>query len=425
MIKKLKKIPPKFKKLLSTVSEVSCDFGYNIYLVGGVVRDLLLERKVFDLDIVVEGNAIKLAESLSENLKSNFMRHHSFGTATVSWKGHKIDFATARTEKYSHWGALPKVNPASLSKDLLRRDFTINSLAVSLNKDDYGRLIDPYGGVADLKKGLIRVLHSGSFLEDPTRILRAIRFEQRFGFKIEPETFSLMRQAIEKKALNWVNPHRLRDELILILKEPEPCRYIQRVNKYSGFHFLYPRLKLDRGDSKLCKRIEETLRYYIKNNRLPRAPQSWLIYLGAILKGLPSKTIEKILHDFAFKKGERIIVTSIRQGLLKAKRLKVSASPKAVYCFLNQYSLETILFFYTYYPQNRLHKNIEYFLAELIHSRTQLQGRDLKELGIEPATLYGRILKNLLYAKITKGLKTKNQEIKEAHSIFKRLTRIK
>ena len=160
MIKKLKKIPPKFKKLLSTVSEVSCDFGYNIYLVGGVVRDLLLERKVFDLDIVVEGNAIKLAESLSENLKSNFMRHHSFGTATVSWKGHKIDFATARTEKYSHWGALPKVNPASLSKDLLRRDFTINSLAVSLNKDDYGRLIDPYGGVAVLKKGMLRALHS-------------------------------------------------------------------------------------------------------------------------------------------------------------------------------------------------------------------------------------------------------------------------
>jgi len=423
MVDRLKKIPPEFKELLKITSKLSRILGYNIYLVGGIVRDLVLERKVFDLDIVVEGDAIKLAESLSKKLKSNFMRHHSFGTATVAWRGHKIDFATARTEKYPHWGALPKIKPASLGQDLWRRDFTINALALSLNKKDYGRLIDLYGGIADLKKGLIRVLHPRSFLEDPTRILRAIRFEQRFGFEIEPETFLLMKQALKKKALTWVNPHRLRDELILILKEPEPYRYIRRLDKYSGFHFLSSRLKLSNSDFKLCKRIEEVLNYYRQNNRLPREPQGWLIYLGAILKGLPLKTIEKVLQDFAFKKGERIITTSMRESLLKARRLKLTASPKAVYCFLNQYSLETILFFYAYYPYKRLHKNIEYFLAELIHSRTQLQGQDLKELDIEPSVLYGRILKNLIYAKITKGLKTKSEEIKEVRSIFRRLTR--
>ncbi|MBU2473365.1 MAG: nucleotidyltransferase domain-containing protein, partial [Candidatus Omnitrophica bacterium] len=125
MINRLKKIPSEFKKLLKIISELSRGLGYDIYLVGGLVRDLILEGGVFDLDIVVQGDAIKLAEKLSKKLKVDFVRHHSFGTATVIWKGHKIDFALARTEKYSHWGALPKVKPASLAQDLLRRDFTI------------------------------------------------------------------------------------------------------------------------------------------------------------------------------------------------------------------------------------------------------------------------------------------------------------
>ena len=425
MINRLKKIPSEFKKLLKIISELSRGLGYDIYLVGGLVRDLILEGGVFDLDIVVQGDAIKLAEKLSKKLKVDFVRHHSFGTATVIWKGHKIDFALARTEKYSHWGALPKVKPASLAQDLLRRDFTINAMAISLNQEDYGRLVDLYGGMSDLKKGLIRVLHQNSFLEDPTRILRAIRFQQRFGFKLQTQTFLLLKQALKKKALTWVNPHRLRDELILILKEPKPCGYIRKIDQLTRFHFLSPRLKLTDSDFKLCKRISQVLQYYQQDNRLPRQPQDWLIYLAAILKGLSFKAIEKVLDDFAFKKGERMIVISIRKGLLKAKKLKLLASPKAVYCFLNPYSLEAILFFYAFYPQIRLRRNIEYFLAELIHKRTELNGHDLKALGLEPSRLYGRIFKSLIYAKITKGLKTKSEEVKEARSILRRLTREK
>jgi len=189
MIDRLKKLSPQFKKVLKVSSALANSLGFKVYLVGGVVRDLILEKEVFDLDVVVEGDAIVFARELSKRLKSSFKKHHAFGTAVVEFDGHKIDFATARTEHYIHWGALPKVKPAALKQDLFRRDFTINAMAVSLNKKDYGKLIDLYNGLHDLRKGLVRALHKESFLEDPTRIIRAIRFEQRFSFKIEKDTF--------------------------------------------------------------------------------------------------------------------------------------------------------------------------------------------------------------------------------------------
>ena len=264
MVNRLKKLSPQFRSILKSSSALANSSGFDIYLVGGVVRDLILKRKVFDLDIVVEGNAIAFAKELAGLLKSEFRRHHSFGTATINFDGHKIDFATARTEKYSHRGALPKVSPASLDKDLLRRDFTINAMAISLNKADYGKLIDIYNGLEDLEKGLIRVLHPVSFQDDPTRILRAIRFEQRFSFEIEPGTFKLMKKALKEQSLELVGPHRLRDEIILILKESKPSNYIKRIKELVGFSFIGKAIELGRMSFLLLARIEEAVLYYEK-----------------------------------------------------------------------------------------------------------------------------------------------------------------
>ena len=163
MVNRLKSLSSEFVTVLKESSSLADSLGFKVYLVGGVVRDLILERKVFDLDIVVEGNAIVFADKLSELLGEKLHRHHSFGTATVDFREHKIDFATARTETYSHQGVLPKVSPASIVEDLFRRDFTINAMAISLNKEDYGKLIDLYDGLGDIKKKLIRVLHNKSF----------------------------------------------------------------------------------------------------------------------------------------------------------------------------------------------------------------------------------------------------------------------
>ncbi|MCF7908728.1 MAG: hypothetical protein K9L86_07665 [Candidatus Omnitrophica bacterium] len=421
MVNQLKKLSPQFRKVLKLTSGIAERAGCKVYLVGGVARDLLLGKDVFDLDIVVEGDAIKLASRLARQLKADFKKHHAFGTATVGWQGHKIDFVTSRSETYSHWGALPKVKPASLVEDLCRRDFTINAIAIGLNKADHGKLIDLYGGLKDLKKGLIRVLHSQSFLEDPTRIFRAIRFEQRFRFKIETHSLSLLKQAIREKALSLVNLHRLRNELILILKELEPQRYIRRLDGLVSLSFIGSGLKLKKEDSKLFDRINKASKHYQKKFDKSRQLQIWLVYLSGLLVRFPAKKIKKILHDFGFKKGERMIVSSIKEGLFRVKKLDSKLAPKVIHRILDKYSFEAILFFYAYYSRVKLRKNIEHFLDELIHSRIELKGRDLKELGFEPTVLYGKLLKRLAQAKLSKALKSKGDEIREVKRIFKRM----
>jgi len=422
MVNRLKKLSPQFRMVLKASSALAGTLGFNIYLVGGVVRDLILGKEVFDLDIVVEGDAIVFARKLAQSLKVSFKRHHAFGTAAVYFDGHKIDFATARTEYYTHWGALPKVNPAGLKEDLLRRDFTINAMAISLNKNDYGKLIDLYGGLDDLKKGLIRVLHEKSFLEDPTRLLRAIRFEQRFKFKVEKQTLRLMKEALNIGALRLVNPHRLRDEVVLILKEPKPYRYIKRIKELAGFSFIDSKLKLNKESFKLILRIEKTLPRHRKFHRKHKDFQPWLVYLTALLIKLSSGRIAKVFHEFGFRRGERMAV-AIKEDILKIKKLNKAARPAVIYRLLSAHSLESIIFFYSYYPSPALRKNIDYFLKELSGIRLKVGGEDFKREGFKPLTLYNKIFQSLIYAKIEKDLRGKNEEMAEAKAIFKRLSK--
>jgi len=411
MVNRLKKISPQFKKILKTSSTLANSSGFKIYLVGGVVRDLILGKDIFDLDIVVQGDAISLVDKLARDIKAKFIRHHAFGTATVYFGKHKVDFATARQEKYSHWGVLPKVESANLSRDLFRRDFTINAMAISLNKEDYGQLIDLYNGLADLKKGLIRILHNSSFLDDPTRVLRAIRFEQRFGFKIEPNTFNLLQSALSKKALYLVGSHRLRDELILVLKEPKPYKYIRRINKLEGFKFIDFSIKLSNEEFNLFLRIEKAISGCKKKIKLPRGIDSWIVYLCGLLRNISTNKLLKILADFGFKKGERIIIKSTKAGLKKIAKLNKIKKPHSIYKALNDYSFESIIFFYSYYPNKILRKNIEYFLKHLINIRLKVKGVDLQNMGVGPLRLYSKILQELLHEKMDKSLVTKKEEL--------------
>ncbi len=422
MQNKLKKLSPSFKKILKVASQLAEDSGDKIYLVGGVVRDLLLNRLVLDLDIVVEKDAISFVERLADSLDSNFRRHHSFGTATLYHDNHKVDFATAREEKYSRPGALPKVKAACLDKDLLRRDFTINSMAISLNKKNYGQLLDFYGGLSDLKKGLIRVLHPESFLDDSLRILRAIRFEQRFSFKIEKKTDILLKQAVGAGALGWVNPHRLRKEVILFFAEPNPYRYIKRFYLLERFNFIDRYLVLDKKDFKFFIRAQHTINYY--NQKIKqRNIEAWIIYLSGVLFKLSNGKVRKIVNLFGFKKGERIIITSIKENSKSVKRLDKKIKPSQIYKELEKYSYETILFFYAYFQQSNIRKNIRFFLKELSVVKLKLAGKDLKRMGVESSSFMGRILKELFYLKLDKGLKTKKQEAKEARRIISKLSK--
>ena len=225
-------LPAETMRLLDTIGKKANELGYAAFLVGGVVRDLIRGVKNLDLDVVVEGDAIRLGEGLSKELDAAIVIHKRFGTCTlVIKKGLKIDFATARREIYERPAALPTVEFGPLKYDLARRDFTINAMAVSLNKKNFGKLIDLFGGKQDLARGAIKVLHRRSFIDDPTRIFRAARFESRPGFAIEAKTLRLAKEAVRKGMLARLSIYRTRKEMVLILKEEGRHKALERLKK--------------------------------------------------------------------------------------------------------------------------------------------------------------------------------------------------
>jgi tRNA nucleotidyltransferase (CCA-adding enzyme) len=215
------------------------------YLVGGAVRDLLRGADAVDLDIAVEGDARSAARALADRLGGVVREHERFGTATVRAGELMFDLATTRRESYPEPGALPTVERASLDDDLSRRDFTINTMAVGLTGDDLGHLYDPCGGVADLEEGVVRVLHDRSFIDDPTRLLRAVRYEVRLGFRMDRRTEDLARSAAAGDALRTVSGARVRDELLDLLGEPEAPAGIERMHELDLDRALHPALDAD------------------------------------------------------------------------------------------------------------------------------------------------------------------------------------
>ncbi|GAI51444.1 unnamed protein product, partial [marine sediment metagenome] len=206
-------LPQQILKLVKDAGEKASKLGQELYLVGGAVRDLFLGRANFDLDLVVEGDAIKLAQELAKDGQAKLTVHPRFGTAKLSYTDFSLDLATARRETYSQPGALPTVQPGSLTDDLRRRDFSINAMALCLTPDRFGELVDLYHSKDDLDNGLIRILHPRSFIDDATRILRGLRYEQRLGFKLEPKTAELLRR--DAAMLDTISGDRIRHELEL------------------------------------------------------------------------------------------------------------------------------------------------------------------------------------------------------------------
>nr|4WBZ_A Chain A, Poly A polymerase [Aquifex aeolicus VF5]4WBZ_B Chain B, Poly A polymerase [Aquifex aeolicus VF5]4WC0_A Chain A, Poly A polymerase [Aquifex aeolicus VF5]4WC0_B Chain B, Poly A polymerase [Aquifex aeolicus VF5]4WC1_A Chain A, Poly A polymerase [Aquifex aeolicus VF5]4WC1_B Chain B, Poly A polymerase [Aquifex aeolicus VF5]4WC2_A Chain A, Poly A polymerase [Aquifex aeolicus VF5]4WC3_A Chain A, Poly A polymerase [Aquifex aeolicus VF5]4WC4_A Chain A, Poly A polymerase [Aquifex aeolicus len=214
------------------VGQIAKEMGLRAYIVGGVVRDILLGKEVWDVDFVVEGNAIELAKELARRHGVNVHPFPEFGTAHLKIGKLKLEFATARRETYPRPGAYPKVEPASLKEDLIRRDFTINAMAISVNLEDYGTLIDYFGGLRDLKDKVIRVLHPVSFIEDPVRILRALRFAGRLNFKLSRSTEKLLKQAVNLGLLKEAPRGRLINEIKLALREDRFLEILELYRKY-------------------------------------------------------------------------------------------------------------------------------------------------------------------------------------------------
>ena len=247
-----KQLPAELVSFMRTAGEVASSQGQSLYLVGGVVRDLLLGQPNFDLDLVVEGDAIDLAHQLAQAKQGKLITHPRFNTAKLQWDKWSVDIATARSETYAKPGALPRVKPSSLSNDISRRDFTINTMAVCLNPSRYGELIDLYGGMDDLKHKIIRILHEKSFTDDATRILRGLRYEQRLDFQLEPVTLQLLKRDIPM--LDTISGDRIRHELELILKEEFPEKVLRRAEELGVLTKLHPALK---GNGWLAEKFKQ------------------------------------------------------------------------------------------------------------------------------------------------------------------------
>lgn len=397
------RLPAKVFGLLQQAGELAERTAVSVYVVGGFVRDLLLGRPNLDVDLVVEGDGIAYARALAKAARAKVKTHERFGTAVVIFPdGFKLDVATARTEYYEYPTALPTVERSSIKKDLYRRDFTINTLAVRLNAGRFGELIDFYGGQRDLSEKTIRVLHSLSFVEDPTRVFRAVRFEQRFGFRLGKETLSLIKGAVKMDLFHRLSGSRLLEELILLFSEAEPRTSIARLGELGLLRFIHPSLKwTDRLDG-LLKSVQEVFDWY-KLLYLGRNVEAWLVYMMALMEVVPHKAVGEALTRLSVP--ERV-AEKIRAGHGAANRLRRRLArrppprPADTYRALAGLSDETLLLLMAATKSETVKRQVSAYLTTYQHIKPSLTGEDLKAMGLTPGPLFKRILDRLLDARL-------------------------
>ena len=407
------RLPERIYNLLKKAGEVADKLGVNCYVVGGFVRDLLLRRKNFDIDLVIEGDGIAFAKELAEEFSARVRSHKKFGTAVVIFPdGSKIDVATARWEYYEYPAAMPTVALSSIKLDLFRRDFTINTLAIKLNSKDFGLLIDFFGGQRDLKDGIIRVLHSLSFIDDPTRILRAVRFEKRFDFKIGKHTLRLIKNSIKLGILNKLSSKRLFTELKLILEEQDPRPSLLRLNELGILQVIHPKLQITKEKIRLFDAIYDVLAWF-ELLYLDESIEKWKVYLCGLSFGLSFKEKKEFLDRLGIKgKTMDMILASqdrakkIAHFIESNKKLKNSQ----VVHLLEEQSLEVLLFTMALYSE-KISKVISHYITTLRYIKPEVNGEDLRKLGFTPGPIYRKILNQLKDARVDGLVKNKAEEI--------------
>jgi tRNA nucleotidyltransferase (CCA-adding enzyme) len=401
--------------LLRTIGEVAEKTGYTAYAVGGFVRDLLLRIKNLDLDIVVEGDGIKFAKKLAEHFGGAVRTHEKFSTAVVLMPdGFNIDVATARLEYYEYPAAMPTVELSSLKLDLYRRDFTINAMAINLNPEKFGTLIDFFNCQTDIKERRIRILHNLSFVEDPTRIFRAIRFEHRMGFTIGKHTEKLLKNAVKMNLFNRFFGIRCFTELKLIFSEENPVPAIWRMAEFDLLKFILPGLKLDKRMEKNLTEIQRAMDWY-KLLYLDEPLQQWQVYLFAILANSTYSELKVFCMKFEFPERqkrellkEKEATDKILKELGRNRRLRASE----IYWLLQERSHESLLYLIAMARKKTAKKAVSHFVTHLRHYKTAIQGADLKKMGYKSGPIYKTILNHLLEAKLDGEVETRENEIK-------------
>ncbi len=397
-------LPPALLRRLRELSELAQEMGFGLYLVGGFVRDLLLGHPTLDLDLVVEGDAIALAHALAPRWGAQVRSHRRFGTAKLLLPPElarelglpHLDLATARTEIYERPTALPVVEYASLQSDLYRRDFTVNAMAVALNPREYGRLIDPFGGERDLRRRLLRILHNLSFVDDPTRILRAARLEARLDFRVEPRTLEILRDALGDRLLARTSPTRVWQELELILQEPTAVQALERL---AGWDALTQVGLVWEG--RLAAALEAAGRL---PGDLPFPVRTILLFAP-----LPEGAARERLAAFRPRRQVRRQVEAFLQLRRESGRILGAPSPGAAALRLRPYP-EPVLWAWALWEGGKAEALVRRYLEAWRDLRTQITGDDLRRMGLKPGPLYRRLLDALWVARADGEVRTREEE---------------
>lgn len=399
--------------LLRTIGEVAAQHGDRAYVVGGFVRDLLLHVKTLDIDIVIEGDGIAFAKGLAAQMGGQVRTHEKFGTATVKLPdGLKIDIATARLEYYEYPAAMPTVELSSIKLDLYRRDFTINAMAIHLNPDTFGTLVDFFNCQNDLKDRQIRILHNLSFVEDPTRIFRAIRLEQRMGFRIGKHTEKLIRNAVKMELFNRFFGRRFFAELKIILSEENPLPALKRMADFDLLPLLHPKLRLDPRLETILAETQAALNWY-RLLYIEKAFHPWLVYILALLSPLPTREAAAFCERLEVPDRHRQVIIRERveaRRVAAVLRRKMPEKPSEAARLLKGLSPEGLLHLMGLVKKKAGKKAISLYVTEWRQMKPETNGNDLQEMGYRPGPLYAAILGRLLDARLDGLVRGKEEE---------------
>lgn len=467
------RLPKKLVSLLQLAGQLGDQLGFTVYAVGGFVRDLLMSIPNHDIDLSIEGDGVLFAKALAERLNGKVKVHAKFKTAVVTYpdldgngnkKGeNKLDIATSRLEYYESPAALPTVEHSSIRMDLYRRDFTINAVALELNKANFGRLIDFYGAQRDLKGKLIRVIHSLSFIEDPTRIIRAIRFETRFGFRIGAHTDRLIRNAVQLGLMEKLSGHRIFNEFKLLCEEKDTVECLRRMESFNLLKIIHPVLQLTRTKEDILTELSQLQQGYKMFYLNPKL-ESWPVYLLGLCHGGKYHEVSELLQRLNLSPRIRENFLQLREQARIAKsRLrtwKTAAAPPALstmdkessgispgapggtpqhaarpdkalrpgaahgsmsklWHILVKLPVDGIIYLIAQEKDEDKRRAISYYLTTVRNEKADIDGNDLQELGMKPGTGIRKILSAVLDAKIDGKVKSREEQLALARKLVK------
>ena len=416
----MRRLPRRIVLLLHQVGRLADEKGVALYLVGGVVRDLLLKRQNWDLDLTVEGDGVAFARLVADRYGAGLALFERFGTARLTLHdGLKVDIASARRESYAKPAALPDVQPASLQEDLYRRDFTINAMAIQLNAARFGQLHDPYDGQHDLRAKTIRVLHEGSFIDDPTRIFRAIRFTERFGFHLEPKTRRLLEQAAATDMVAKLSGPRLANEVFLLMQERNPTRAMGSLTRLNLLRFLHPRLRHGKQAHHLAATLPRALAWW--KQRCPGKPvDRALLGLMALLSDSGPSILRRVAQRLQLSTLQATSVEWAGDKTTRAAKILLGRSdirPSQVYHLLVNMPDEALVLLVgralacgDVAGIRGLKRRLVRFLKHDRWVMTIVKGEDLKQLGLKPGPHFKTILNRLLDKRLDGVVTTKSEE---------------